>query len=77
MIPFERRIMVPVDGDESSTKAVRYATQKTLEMQTSGVSVTMVLVNLYSSWDLTGSTQSDGKLSLDQAESYAEASGVR
>lgn len=72
-----KRLMVPVDGDETSIKAMRYATQKALEMQLSDIPVTMVLVNLYSSWDLTGAAEREGRLALDQAESFAEVSGVR
>lgn len=73
----EKKILVAVDGDPSSLRAVRYATQKVLEMQSSGVSVSLLLLNLYSSWDWTGTAERDGRLSIDQAENYATSSGVR
>lgn len=72
-----KKILVPVDSDPTTLKAVRYATHKALEMQNSGTPYSLVLVNLYSSFDLTGSSERDGKLALEQAESFAEASGVR
>lgn len=71
------KIMVPVDGDDSSLKAVSLATKLALEKKKEGKTIAVVLVNFYSSWDISSNEENDGKLAIDQAESYVASSGVR
>ena len=71
------KIMIFIDGDDSSLKAIRFGTRMALDHKAKGSTVAVVLVNLYSSWDVSGNEERDGRLMMDQAESFAESSGVR
>jgi K+-sensing histidine kinase KdpD len=70
------KIMIFIDGDDSSLKAIRFGTRMALDHKAKGSTVAVVLVNLYSSWDVSGNEERDGRLMMDQAESFAESSGL-
>jgi hypothetical protein len=73
----DKKILIPIDDDPSTTKAVSVAVRRAKEWMAEGFSVSIVLVNLYSEWDILGRDESNGKLAMDQAESFVTASGVR
>jgi len=73
----DKKILVPIDDDDSSLKAVSYAVNRALQFIQESKTVAFILVNLYSSWDVGGNQEREGKLSMDQAQSFAESSGVR
>lgn len=77
MLSSDFKILVPIDDDETTTVAVSWAVRKAKLLKEQGTSVAIALVNLYSSWDITGHQQNTGKLSMDLAESFVEQSGVR
>ena len=73
----DKKILVPIDDDPSTTKAVSVAVNRAKSWMNAGLSVSMVLINLYSAFDVIGRQENDGKLAMDQAESFVSASGVR